>query len=403
LTPKYALVDEGTNAFTDAVQNNNQNLGACHLKQKERQNMKIKTSNQSAGVSACLGLALAATVCTTSLPVQAALPDVTADYNIKTVQPPDGTTGIMNLFMNDNGMVVIMYCTPTTVGCGDMAIWEDGAWKELLAPMPRPAARGTLSLYTTPTCPNAFGQMALCFNNPVINGAAAGGICLCHHAIYDEGKYTYIGGYPYYHTRDGQKWYWCISQAMNDLGVITCLAWGEQTVDALGGTHSRGLLLNASLSLFELFDPPGSATTWPAGINDAGMVVGEYFHYTGTEPWQTSANPWEGTWHGFLRDTCETYVDLDVPGYPGLTTPLFINNEGETCGIYGTPYWTGDLWAPGVQGFLLRNGEFSSFNVPGSSWTYLDVITDSGKLAGAYADQSGNLYGFIATPKCGRK
>ena len=253
------------------------------------------------------------------------------------------------------------------------------------------------ALYATPTCPNAFGQMALCFNNPV--QTTPYGVCLCHHAIYDQGKYTYIGGYPYYQTRDGQEWYWCISQAMNDRGVVTCLAWGAQTVDSHGGTHSRGLLLNASLSMFELFDPPGSACTWPAGINDAGMVVGEYLYYTGTEPWQTSANPWGGTWHGFLRDQCQTYVDLDVPGIVGLTTPLFINNDGEICGVYGTPY--PDFWVPGEQGFLLRKGEFSSFNVPGSSWTYLDVITDSGKLAGAYGDQSG-VYGFIATPKCHR-
>ena len=53
--------------------------------------MKIKTSNQSAGVSACVGLALAAAVCTTSLPVQAALPDVTADYTIQTIGYPPGT------------------------------------------------------------------------------------------------------------------------------------------------------------------------------------------------------------------------------------------------------------------------------------------------------------------------
>jgi hypothetical protein len=55
-----------------------------------------------------------------------------------------------------------------------------------------------------------------------------------------------------------------------------------------------------------------------------------------------------------------------------------------------------------MRGFLLREGVFSIFKVPGASMTLLDTITDAGDLSGSYADSAGNQYGFITRRIGGR-
>ncbi len=63
-----------------------------------------------------------------------------------------------------------------------------------------------------------------------------------------------------------------------------------------------------------------------------------------------------------------------------------------------------DGWeVPGTHAYLLRKGTFTLFAINGSLWTSGDWITDSGKLAGVYADQNGQSHAFIATPNPGRK
>jgi hypothetical protein len=76
-----------------------------------------------------------------------------------------------------------------------------------------------------------------------------------------------------------------------------------------------------------------------------------------------------------------------------------INNLGEICGF------TTDASTGVQQGFLLRKGKFFAFNVPKSSSTTINCITDNGKLSGWYLDTETTPmpHAFIATPKCGRK
>ena len=361
LTPKYALVDEGINAFANAVQNNNQEPGACHLKQKGRKNMKIKTSNQSAGVSACVGLALAAAVCTTSLPVQAALPDVTKDYTIQTIENPPGTdiTEIFCVFINESGMVA-MQCNSAggTGSQGLTVVREKGVWKGINVPG---------SLWTGCGNPTDSGQVPLAYATPDGN---------FHNAIYHQGRYTHLPDCPLPLQ--------CGVQLINDRLIMTGMAFDPTgtCLDASGGPCVHGVLLDSSLSWFSMFDYPGAADTYAMGLNNALQIVGQY-------------GDLDGTWHAFFSDRAKTFLNVDPPGSanPGC---WMINNQGEICGQYT------DASAGVQQGFLLRRGKFFAFNVPKSTSTQVCCITDNGHLSGMYVDSTGSPHGFIATPRCDR-
>jgi hypothetical protein len=368
-------MNEGLNAFTNAVQNNNQKPGACHLKQKERQNMKIKTSNQSAGLNTCLGLMLAATVCTTSLPVQAALPDVTRDYTIQTIDvtPPPG--GVINeiycVFINDSGMVVMQYNSVIGNGSenqGDTAIVKNGVPTIINVPN---------SAWTGCGNPTACGQVPLAYADMAGNW---------HSALYHHGTYTYLPDCP--------PPFQCGVQLINDHLIMTGMAF-----DPTGGGWDpvwdwycvQGVLFNPSLSLFQMFDYPGAYSTYPLGINDADQIVGTY-----------SSRSDNGV-HCFFSDRGKTFVNIDPPGSanpPDTQTraAFMINNQGEICGYYTDA-------STGVQeGFLLRRGKFFAFNVPQSSSTAISCITDDGKLSGVYLDTETPPmpHAFIASPRCDR-
>lgn len=352
--------------------------------------MNIKSLNHSTrsgllawppGLSSCLGLVLAAMVCTTSLNVQAQLPEASGGYTIQVVEPPGGTTNLWLCSINNSGMVVIGYYTTTSLpsGCGESAILEKGVWKPVQACVGKSAYA-----YTGPTNPNNSGRIAVCYND-----AAHAGGCICHHAIYYNGKLTPFGanGYPTY-----EGWNWCIT-AINDSAVVYGYAWDSAESDS-GGNHAHGLLVNASLSLFEVFDPPGSGCTVEGlgGINNHGTVVGQYLKWTGP-------GPWDGTWHGFVSDYGRTFLDLDLPDPSKNTLPEGINNKGAIRGAWNESASVANWYASGTHGFLLLQGKFSAFNIPGESWTLLDCINDKGQVAGVYGDQNGKPHGFIATPK----
>jgi len=144
---------------------------------------------------------------------------------------------------------------------------------------------------------------------------------------------------------------------------------------------AHGLVLNRSLSLFKIFDFPGSKSTVPMGINDAGLIVGEYqvggFNI--------------GPVQGFLYDG-KDFTDIRVPD-ASQTCLLSINNNGDIVG------WYEPNDSPGVsRGCLLHKGEWRGFAVPGWSWNGLYSITDRGQLAGIYSDQNGK-HGYIATSR----
>ena len=51
------------------------------------------------------------------------------------------------------------------------------------------------------------------------------------------------------------------------------------------------------------------------------------------------------------------------------------------------------------HGFLLRDGEFTVLDFPGSPATDAFCINDDGVIVGRYTDWRGNIHGFKAVPR----
>jgi hypothetical protein len=84
-----------------------------------------------------------------------------------------------------------------------------------------------------------------------------------------------------------------------------------------------------------------------------------------------------------------TFTTIDFPGAYS-TFPKAINNSGQVAGYYvfssfvsgfSSPY---DLTERPWHGFVFSNGQYTSIDVPGATWTEALAINDSGKVFGIY-------------------
>jgi hypothetical protein len=85
----------------------------------------------------------------------------------------------------------------------------------------------------------------------------------------------------------------------------------------------------------------------------------------------------------------QTYTAVNYPG--AVLTELIggPNPQGTSVGGY-------TLTAGGpLHGFSLRNGVFTPFDPPGSTFTVVNFINPRGDIVGAYADASGVSHGFV--------
>ncbi len=335
--------------------------------------MRTKKLSQSA--SWLFGLILAGALCTTALPVQAQVREVSGDYTIQVVEPPQYTTALWYMFMNNSGMLNMQYFfePPVGVSQGHSAVLENGVWKIVDIPD---------SQWTGLSNPTDSGRVGLVYADSSGNW---------HNAIYHRGKITPLPDYT------GQPAYQYGLQLISDHGLMAGIAFDPAVdIEPDGSIHYHGLVFNEKLSLFKVFDPEGSASTMPFGCNDSGVMVGQYLEWTGP-------GTWDGLYRAFLTRDQKTFINLNPPGGLG-SAAVCINNRGEICGNYSDDPSNPNGWqAPGTHAYLLRKGTFSLFTIKGSSWTSLDWITDSGRLAGVYSDQNGQPHGFIATPKSGGK
>ena len=142
--------------------------------------------------------------------------------------------------------------------------------------------------------------------------------------------------------------------------------------------------------VFRPLDVPGSTSTLPQGINDAGDISGVFTDSSGR--------------HGFVLRRGEwmpTVVD-----YPGAAwTRVFgINAQGDVVGTYGP----GDGSASDVvgHGFLRsRHGQFTNIHYPGHLYEITQRITSTGIILGCYHDTDfmGTMHGFIRFPWDGKE
>jgi len=304
-------------------------------------------------------LSLAALFCARGQPASAQLPDGTQDYTIQLIEPPEGAVAVWYTLMNESGLVAMQYGLPDDDPrfFGHTAVLEKGTWKNIDVP-------GSIS--TGVGAPSSSGCVPVTYVRE-----EAGGVFAYHSAVYHRGAFTVI---PDHET------YQFVLNSMNDRGTLV----GVIADPEIPGVY-RGVRLNSSLSVFEVFDVPESSLTAFFGINNASLIVGRYER--------------DGERPGFLYDG-RIFTDISVPGAL-KTAPESINNNKVIAGSYvrGDGSW---------NGFMLEKGVLKDFTIPAELvtgelyYTLVDCITDNGRLSGEFGDDNGD-HGFIATPKPGRK
>jgi uncharacterized membrane protein len=117
------------------------------------------------------------------------------------------------------------------------------------------------------------------------------------------------------------------------------------------------------------------------GINDIGEVVGNFVDESGDNFHR----------HGFLRSSKGTFTTFDVPGRT-FTSPTGINNSGQIVGFYADDNFF-------FHGFVLHKGVFTFVDVPGASETQIFSINAKGEIVGTYFDaDDGEQHGFVGSP-----
>jgi uncharacterized membrane protein len=168
-------------------------------------------------------------------------------------------------------------------------------------------------------------------------------------------------------------------RGINELGQIV----GYFDTDA-SRARSVGFLRRQNGKLIT-FSVPGTVSTSPWGINTGGQVTGNY----------TRA---DSTFGGFLRQPSGAISLINVPG-ASETTPNDINDGGQVVGAYldGDAASNPDGTFPrnAVHGFVLNNGRFTGFDVPGSVFTQAFGINSHGDISGGYYDAAGRMHGFL--------
>jgi probable HAF family extracellular repeat protein len=168
-----------------------------------------------------------------------------------------------------------------------------------------------------------------------------------------------------------------IADGINDVGVVTGEYLSADWFPGCGcGRHGFVRTPNGSLTTF---DPDGSISTRALGINNAGVIVGYYGDGSHAQ--------------GFIRTPDGKFTQQDFPSPPAFESGLTdINNRGDIVGGYDT----GDV-ATSIN-YVLQHGRYTVMpDAPGSAplLTFASGINDLGWLTGYFQDTAGNDHGFL--------
>ena len=155
-------------------------------------------------------------------------------------------------------------------------------------------------------------------------------------------------------------------KGMNKDRIIT----GWVVSPTLKGANFASFVRTASgISRVEV---PGSLRTEVTGINDAGIIVGDY----------KAVN---GNYYGF-RFVNGSYFSFAVP-WSTLTSANDINNKGEIVGVTGSTN----------IGFIMDANGMRQLTVPGAALLSVAGINDDGTIVGMYATDLAvtNTHGFV--------
>jgi len=207
-----------------------------------------------------------------------------------------------------------------------------------------------------------------------------------------------------------------VAQGINAAGQV--VGWYNNAAEAATIVH--GFLMNGSS--FTPVDFPGATATDARGIGPNGEIVGVFYTAAGTNP--------TGTMNGYrVRDG-----EFTVANYPNHLNTIAqrINPRGEIVGCFHdnnmtstmfgmtlTANGTESITIPGSMnngitpdgrriaglytdppggkghGYLIEDGVFTPFDVPGSIFTAAWDISPTGEVVGAYRSQDNKRHGFL--------
>ena len=136
----------------------------------------------------------------------------------------------------------------------------------------------------------------------------------------------------------------------------------------------KGFLLHRGTFSTVLF--PDHEGSIPQRITPTGNIYGCYHDLD-----------YMGSMFGFTRTATGEFSGIDVPAsmHTGATP------DGSTIvGLYSD---LAMMW----HGYVIQNGSFQSFNVPGSTFTEAWDINPSGSIVGDFQDLTGVFHGFLRT------
>jgi len=139
----------------------------------------------------------------------------------------------------------------------------------------------------------------------------------------------------------------------------------------------KGFLLHRGTFSTVLF--PGHKGSIPQRITPTGHIYGCYHDLN-----------YMGSMFGFTRTASGTFTSTDVPAsMSNGATP-----DGSTIvGLYSDL----TMMPSPTHGFVIENGNFQSFDVPGSTFTEAWDINPSGSVVGDFQDITGVFHGFLRT------
>jgi hypothetical protein len=147
---------------------------------------------------------------------------------------------------------------------------------------------------------------------------------------------------------------------------------GYQTGSAPG---LAGLGFMYDGNTFTTINVPGVAQTSPWAINSSGEIAGFYSPSSSPPPSQFFSIS-----HGFVYDG-NTFTTIDVPG--AVSTQLEgINDAGVVVGNYSNCSENSLACLP--HGFVYAGGQFTTLDVPGATTTSAEGINNSGVIVGDY-------------------
>ena len=181
---------------------------------------------------------------------------------------------------------------------------------------------------------------------------------------------------------------------------------------------------------FTIIDHPGALSTTVEGINNAGDLTGTWTGAQGNQrgfilksgKFQEISVPssvrtdvymardngrvmvgdtvTSDGQHGFVRDASGQFTIFDPPGtLTPCTFARYTSERGDIAGAFAIVNSSDECNSfPNTQGFVLRQGQYTFINFPGSSNTFVQTINDDGVIVGIFVDAQGTLHGFKAVP-----